>query len=181
MGFYDEYKKRALYGDMTGPARNARESAAFDMADAHHNRRNNYANNGTSDNQGGGIDIDFRFEKKSIFRTLIWGVAGLALGGLLNTFFVGTLKVPALGLLFVGSLLMMATIFQILINLLFAGLCGIGTLYHSPVLRRCIKSALALGILSILVTGYASGFLYGAVLGVCLALGYTFFKKRKKV
>jgi hypothetical protein len=180
MGFFEDYKKRALYGDMTGPARTARESAAFDMADAHHNRRNNYQNNGSSGYQGG-IDIEFRFEKKSILRTLLWGIIALCIGGVIHLFMGDTLKFPALGLLFIGSLLMMATVFQVLINLLFSALCGMGTLFQSPLLRRCIKAALGCGIIAVLATGgYASGFIYGAIAGVCLALGYTFYKSRKK-
>ena len=180
MGFFDDYKKRSLYGDMTGPARSARESAAFDMADSHHNRRNNYQNNGVSGPQGG-IDIEFRFEKKGILRTLLGGIIALCIGGVLHQFFGDSLKFPALGLLFIGSLLMMATVFQALINLLFAALCGMSTLYQSPLLRRCVKSAIGCGAITVVVTGgYASGFIYGAILGILLALGYTFYKSRKK-
>lgn len=179
MGFYYEYIKRSRYGDLTGPARNFQQSVAYDAADRENMPHISYA--GSSDYTPTGIDIDFRFSKRGILRSIIFGTIGLLTGLLLGEFFGGIIVGKmGVGVAILSGILLLSALFRIFVNILFSSLCGIAHLTSQIWLRRAVKAGFWSGLALTIATQSMSGLLYGFVTGAFIALVYTFLKRPKK-
>jgi hypothetical protein len=163
--FWDEYKKRAIYGDALGPPRNATEMGAANLAK--HGKEPGYSGGGAAQT----YDLNFRFP---IRRILLQFAAGLLLGGV--TFAVkyvfphSILQYVAWAPMLASSILLLLSAVQLAVNIFNAILCR---LYN--ILRiRSLRYGLFAGIAGYLIGGiffgnamlsFMGGFIPAAVAG----------------
>lgn len=173
--FFDEYKKRSIYGDALGPPTNATQSAARELLNMQKGGQGGSYSGGSS---GSYIDIDlsFRFAwRRSLGYFLIGSLVSFpALFLMNNTSGIasnlgGIASVPGAILTFIGM-------FRIAVTVLFISLQFLGKLW-----KLCFRGA-AIGALGGLVISSMLPLpLYVSVIG-CAAIGglVAFVRTRRK-
>jgi hypothetical protein len=131
--FWEEYKKRAIYGDALGPPRNATEMAARDLVN--HTKSTPSASGGDHAS-GGGYDIELRFPLRYIFLTfLIASVCG-GTSWCIDAFTADETYLPYVSatLLIIGGISFLLTVLQVALNAVNFTLCKFRQLASIPAL-----------------------------------------------
>ncbi len=175
MGFHDEYLKRWFKGDLTGPPKNFEQSVAYNAADRDRNPHRNQSDPAGAYTDGG-IDLEARFSKRTIFRALGYGIAAIMVGLTLDEFFAGFLGFIGTSMTVIGCLLLVGFTFMLIANLFKAGLSGIAGLFSQGWFWRGMSIGVFSGASLALISTSASGFFFGMLLGIGIYAAYKIIR-----
>lgn len=167
--FWEEYKKRSIYGDALGPPRNATEMAARNLVN--HTKGSPPASGGHG-HHGGKYDIELRFPLRYILLTFVIAVlcGGVSWG--IDEFTLDETYLPYVSavLLVAGGISLLLTAVQVAVNGVNFMLCRFRDLASVRILRYGFYT----GVAALLPTGFffetvlswfLGGFLPAAFLG----------------
>jgi len=179
--FWDEYKKRVIYGDALGPPRNATEMGAANLAK--HGKDTSVAQGGSGSSEG--YDFETRYPARIILLlflaaglifAVIWGLKAYAADNALVSLTTGALYV-------LGYTAALVALFQVAVNILKFSVCGLFTL----LLMRPVRYAFFAGLVALVPSGFYFETMLSWILGGILpvaaagaAIGFLLDQRRRK-
>lgn len=179
--FWEEYKKRAIYGDALGPPRNATEMAADNLVKQRKQQASGAPSGGA--HEGGALqhyDPDFRFSILGIILKLVAGIAlsGMALGIDEYISQQSIFQHVAFVSIIAGGILLLWSAVQIAVNIFNITISR----FYSIMSSRALRYGFFAGIVGYFISGF---FISGAFLSILFgfipaaAIGFLIGHRRK--